>query len=76
MYEDNEIVDLMHLYLQLHDAVYVYVEDTDDKMYEAMHYLRKHMREVIMVNHEEMIVDSDFKWGYNWRDLREVDYVS
>jgi len=76
MYEDNEIVDLIHLWLQLHDAVYVLVKDTDDTMYEAMHYLRKHMREVIMVNHEEMIVDSDFKYGYNWKDLREVDYVS
>lgn len=75
IYEDDELIDLITIWLQLHDAGYFLVPDTDDDMFKAMYYIRKHMLEKIIVNHEEMIIDVDFKWGYNWKDLKGVDHV-
>jgi uracil-DNA glycosylase family 4 len=76
IYEDDDLIDLLTIWLQLHDAGYFLTEDTDDKMYEAMYWIRHYMIEKIKVHYEEMIIDVDFKWGYNWKDLHEVDYVS
>jgi DNA polymerase-1 len=74
MYENDEFVKDFQIWLQLHDAVYVLVPDNDDTMYKAMQMMRKHMIEKVNVNHEVMMIDVDFKWGYNWGNLKEIDY--
>ena len=58
--------------LQLHDGVYVISKK--EKRAETISMMVECMREVILVNNEEMEIEVDFKAGPNWKDLEEFNH--
>ncbi|HED38370.1 MAG TPA: hypothetical protein ENI76_09030 [Ignavibacteria bacterium] len=60
----GEFVDIL---LQLHDAIYVQCLKKDVPI--VVGYLKEEMIWPIKVNHEEMLIDIDFKVGKNWGEM-------
>lgn len=56
--------------LQLHDAIYIACPEKDVLMWKDR--LRDTMIWPIHVNHEEMIIDVDFKVGPNWGEMEKL----
>jgi DNA polymerase-1 len=57
--------------LQLHDAVYIMVEE--EFVMDAIKYLRKNMLIPLRANNQEFMIDVDFKAGDSWAEGEEID---
>lgn len=64
--------DIIHLLLQLHDAIYVMAKEED--VQGTIQILRRVMLVPIEVNHRTMLIDVDFKVGDSWGEQDEVDW--
>ena len=60
-----------NLTLQLHDAMYLIVEEHEIDF--AMERLREHMIKTLEIDNEQMTIDVDFKVGKSWGDMEEID---
>ena len=61
----------LRILLQLHDAVYVMVEEGN--VLETVKYLRSHMLIPLKYNNQEFMIDVDFKAGDSWGEGKDVD---
>jgi len=74
IYEDDTLADILHIWLQLHDAGYWLVPDGYDDQ-EAMYHARRHMLEPIPhLGNEFIVIDVDFHVGKSWGGMDEIDY--
>ena len=62
----------LNLYLQLHDAIYVLVEDNSQKVDEAREILRECMLYPLTANNREFTIDVDFSIGSDWGSMEEI----
>lgn len=60
----------LHILLQLHDAVYITVEEQN--VMKAVHYLRSNMLIPLQHNNIEFMIDVDFKAGDSWAEGEEL----
>jgi DNA polymerase-1 len=78
LYNDTELAHPIDIWMQLHDAIYVQVDDNVEAIRYTMEKLYQHMHREIEVNHDTMVIDIDYSIGYNWKgmaDARLVDGV-
>lgn len=68
-YMDKQLLSLI---LQLHDAIYTFVEDNSNSIQEGMDYLRGCMLYPLVADGREFTIDVDFKYGPNWCELEEI----
>lgn len=69
LYEvDGEDIDIV---LQLHDAIYIQVDNTLPAIKNGIAKLFWHMNREIDVNNDKMVIDVDFSLGYNWKYMNE-----
>lgn len=61
------------LYLQLHDAIYVFAEENE--VDDTMREMRRCMIRPILINGHEVKVDVDFKVGKYWGEMEEINYA-
>lgn len=61
----------LRILLQLHDAVYVMVEEGN--VLETVKFLRSHMLIPLKYNNQEFMIDVDFKAGDSWGEGKDVD---
>lgn len=59
--------------LQLHDAIYISCNDTpEDRSFWAKQlYLSMHRP--ISLQHRDLYIGVDFKWGYDWKNMEELE---
>jgi uracil-DNA glycosylase family 4 len=62
----------LNLYIQLHDAIYVFTEDSSQKIEEAKETLRECMLYPLKANNREFTIDVDFKIGPSWGEMKEI----
>lgn len=62
--------DRIDIWLQLHDAIYVCVDEQD--VVETAKIMRKTMSRPIEVNGETMLIDVDFQVGDSWGELENI----
>ena len=63
--------DEYDIWMQLHDALYVRVEDS--KIDQAIEDIRRIMLIPIKIEEKEVLVDVDFAVGKNWGEMKELD---
>lgn len=61
----------INISLQLHDAVYCIVPE--NRVKEAAKAMKEAMLYPLYTNEEEFIIDADFKFGDNWKDLKSYE---
>lgn len=60
----------LHIILQLHDAIYVLVDDS--KLQQAMSTMREMMILPLRYKDEEFTIDVDFSCGKSWGDMEDL----
>ena len=78
LYEDYEAQKRMDILMQLHDAIYIQVDNNIEAIKYGMEKLSGHMLREIEVAGDTMVIDIDFSIGANWGqmdDARLVDGV-
>lgn len=72
LYEDEEAQRRMDILMQLHDAIYIQVDDTPEDVAWGMEKLREHMIREVEVSGDQMIIDVDFSIGPNWGEMADA----
>lgn len=67
----NECGDWLWMVLQLHDGIYSIVKEED--IPRAVNEMKRIMVWPIEVNHEQMIIEIDFKVGNSWGDMEDFN---
>lgn len=67
--------DEYELLFQLHDGMYVAIEDKDVEIERLVGILRKCMLRPVDVSGEEMLINVDFSIGKNWGEMKELKGV-
>lgn len=78
LYEDAEAQKHMDIIMQLHDAIYIQVDNNPSAIKYGMGKLSEHMLRDVEVAGDIMVIDIDFSIGANWGqmdDARLVDGV-
>ena len=63
----------IEILLQLHDAIYVQVEDDPDVIFQTKKKMHECMVRPIKIGFEEFIIEVDFKVGHYWGELLEEE---
>lgn len=61
------------LLMQLHDAIYVWCKDTEEDRQKWAARMFQHMHRPIVLPHIDLYIGVDFKWGYNWGDMKPLE---
>jgi uracil-DNA glycosylase family 4 len=73
MYEDDaNFHHAIDIWMQLHDAIYVQVDDNREAIAYAMKKLHQHMYKEIEVNSDIMTIEVDYSIGYNWKEMADA----
>jgi DNA polymerase-1 len=72
LYNDTELDHPIDIWAQLHDAIYIQVDNNIEAIRYGMERLYHHMYRDIEVNCDIMNIDVDFSIGYNWKHMTDA----
>jgi uracil-DNA glycosylase family 4 len=75
LYEDTNLLHPIDIWMQLHDAIYIEVDDNPAAIRYGMEKLFHHMYREIEVKGDTMVIDVDFSIGYNWKQMADARLV-
>jgi hypothetical protein len=72
-YEKHKDEPKMGVLLQLHDAIYIWCEDTPEARQHWGKQLYNSMHRPIKLPHTNLYIGVDFKWGYSWEPMEKLE---